>query len=164
MEQIVVSPSILSWNPHDYVYNPDFDLGIKEEWLPKYPVVSATVIESKSRVRRVQLMIMMMMMKPAFGKAWDLLKKLNERSLQLTIAMYLCRQQSQVQSTWNCHHLDCRCHSTNCLVVVTLQMPYWKTAQIPVNYVSWCPFLHRNMQRQVKVLFLVTLRLVHSAL
>ena len=71
MEQIVVSPSILSWNPHDYVYNPDFDLGIREKWLPKYPVVSATVIESKSRIRQVQLMMMTMMTKPAFGKAWE---------------------------------------------------------------------------------------------
>ena len=26
-------------DPSTYVYNPQFDLGIEEEWLPKYPVI-----------------------------------------------------------------------------------------------------------------------------
>ena len=47
MEWIVASSSISSWNPRGYV-DFDFRLGIIEEWLPKYPVASATVIESKS--------------------------------------------------------------------------------------------------------------------
>ena len=37
-ERVIVSPSLLSWNPSDYVYHPEFDLGIGEEWLPKHPV------------------------------------------------------------------------------------------------------------------------------
>ena len=31
-EQVIISPSLLSWNPSDFVYHPEFDLGIGEEW------------------------------------------------------------------------------------------------------------------------------------
>ena len=27
-DNIVVSPSLLKWNPSEYVFNPDFDLGL----------------------------------------------------------------------------------------------------------------------------------------
>ena len=28
----------MCWNPSDFVYHPEFDLGIREKWLPKHPV------------------------------------------------------------------------------------------------------------------------------
>ena len=37
-ERIIVGPSLLSWNQSDFVYHPEFDLGIGEGWLPKHPV------------------------------------------------------------------------------------------------------------------------------
>ena len=37
-ERVIVSSSLLSWNPSDFVYHPEFDLGIGDEWLPKHPV------------------------------------------------------------------------------------------------------------------------------
>ena len=36
---IIVSPSLLCWDPRKYVYHPAFDLGIGDEWLPKQPLV-----------------------------------------------------------------------------------------------------------------------------
>ena len=42
-ERVIVSPSLLSWNPSDFVYHPDFNLGIREEWLSKHPVVSTSI-------------------------------------------------------------------------------------------------------------------------
>ena len=38
-KRVVVSPSLIKFNPSTYVYNPRFDLGIGEEWLPKHPVI-----------------------------------------------------------------------------------------------------------------------------
>ena len=40
-EQIIVSSSMIKFNVNEYVYNPQFDLGIGEEWLPKYPVMAS---------------------------------------------------------------------------------------------------------------------------
>ena len=37
-EWVIVSPILLSWNLSDYVYHPEFNLGIREEWLPNHPV------------------------------------------------------------------------------------------------------------------------------
>ena len=38
-EIVIVSPSLIQRNPgSDFVYYPEFDLGIREEWLPKHPV------------------------------------------------------------------------------------------------------------------------------
>ena len=37
-ELVIVSPSLLRWNPSDFLYHPEFDLGIGEEWLPKHPI------------------------------------------------------------------------------------------------------------------------------
>ena len=37
-ELVIVSPSSLRWNLSDFVYHPEFNLGIVEEWLPKHPV------------------------------------------------------------------------------------------------------------------------------
>jgi len=34
---VVVSPSLINFDACTYLYNPQFDLGIGEEWLPKYP-------------------------------------------------------------------------------------------------------------------------------
>ena len=42
-ERIIVSPSLLTWNPSKFVYSPDFDLGIGEEWLPKHLVIISTL-------------------------------------------------------------------------------------------------------------------------
>ena len=36
-KMVIVSPSLLCWNPSDLVYH-KFDLGIGDEWLPKCPV------------------------------------------------------------------------------------------------------------------------------
>ena len=35
---VIVSSSLLRWNPSDLVYHPKFDLGIGEEWLPLFRV------------------------------------------------------------------------------------------------------------------------------
>ena len=37
-ESIIASRSFLRWNPSDFVYHPEFDLGMGEEWLPKHPI------------------------------------------------------------------------------------------------------------------------------
>lgn len=37
-ELVIVSPSLLCWNLNDFIYHPEFDLGIREEWLPKHPI------------------------------------------------------------------------------------------------------------------------------
>ena len=38
-EIVIVSPSLIRRNPgNDFVYYPEFNLGIREEWLPKHPV------------------------------------------------------------------------------------------------------------------------------
>ena len=37
-DRVIVSPSLLCWDPRKYVYHPAFDLGIGEEWLPKHPL------------------------------------------------------------------------------------------------------------------------------
>ena len=46
-EQVIVSPSLLSWNPSEnpsyFVYHPEFYLGIGEEWLPKHPVARVSI-------------------------------------------------------------------------------------------------------------------------
>ena len=39
-DKVIVSPSLLCWDPSKYVYYPAFDLGIGEEWLPKHPLAS----------------------------------------------------------------------------------------------------------------------------
>ena len=36
--EVIISPSLLCWDPSKYVYHPAFDLGIGEEWLPKHPL------------------------------------------------------------------------------------------------------------------------------
>ena len=38
--RVIISLSLLSWNPSDFVYHPELDLGIREEWLPKHPVAT----------------------------------------------------------------------------------------------------------------------------
>ena len=35
-EQVIVSPSLLKWDPSEFVYDPNFDLVIGKEWLSKY--------------------------------------------------------------------------------------------------------------------------------
>ena len=37
---VIISPSLLQWNPSNYVYHPEFDIGIGKEWLPiaKHPI------------------------------------------------------------------------------------------------------------------------------
>ena len=35
-ELVIVNASSLHWYPSDFVYYPEFDLGIEEEWLPMY--------------------------------------------------------------------------------------------------------------------------------
>ena len=42
-EQVIISLSLLSWNLSDVVYHPDFDLGAREEWLPKHPVARVII-------------------------------------------------------------------------------------------------------------------------
>ena len=37
-ELVIISPSLLHWNLSDFVYHPEFDLGIGEKWLPKHPI------------------------------------------------------------------------------------------------------------------------------
>ena len=37
-ELVVVNPRLLHWNLSDFVYHPEFDLGIGEESLSKHPV------------------------------------------------------------------------------------------------------------------------------
>ena len=39
-DKVIISPSLLIWDPSKYVYNPAFDLGIGEEWLPTHPLAS----------------------------------------------------------------------------------------------------------------------------
>ena len=43
-EWVIVSPSLLKWDP--LVYDPNFDLGIGKEWLPKYPVTVVSYTSS----------------------------------------------------------------------------------------------------------------------
>ena len=43
---VIISSSLLSWNPSDFVYPPEFDFGIGEEWLPKYPVARMSTCTS----------------------------------------------------------------------------------------------------------------------
>ena len=45
-KRVIVSPSLLKWDPSKFVYDPNFDLGIGEEWLPKYPVTVASYTSS----------------------------------------------------------------------------------------------------------------------
>ena len=33
---IIFSPSLLKWNPSKYVFNPDFDLGLGDEWTVRF--------------------------------------------------------------------------------------------------------------------------------
>ena len=49
-EQTIVSPGLLKWNPSEYLYNPDFDLGI-EDWLPKHPVAREIAGKTKCDTR-----------------------------------------------------------------------------------------------------------------
>ena len=37
-ELVIISQSLLRWNLNDFVYHPEFDLGIREEWLLNHPV------------------------------------------------------------------------------------------------------------------------------
>lgn len=39
-DQVIVSPSLLCWDPRKYAYHPAFVLGVGEEWLPKHPLAS----------------------------------------------------------------------------------------------------------------------------
>ena len=44
----VVSPSLLKWNSSEYVFNPDFDLGLGDEWTVRFPLSSDTAKSSRS--------------------------------------------------------------------------------------------------------------------
>ena len=37
-ELVIVSPSSLHWNLSDFIYHPEFNLEIVEEWLPRHSV------------------------------------------------------------------------------------------------------------------------------
>ena len=45
-DNIVVSPSLLKWNPSEYVFNPDFDLGLGDEWTVRFLLSSDTAKSS----------------------------------------------------------------------------------------------------------------------
>ena len=40
--------SLLKWNPSEYVFNPDFDLGLGDEWTVRFPLSSDTAKSSRS--------------------------------------------------------------------------------------------------------------------
>ena len=40
---VIVSPRLLKWNPSEYVFNPDFDLGLGDEWTVRFPLSSDNV-------------------------------------------------------------------------------------------------------------------------
>jgi len=42
-ERVIVSPSLIKFDASTYMYNPWFDLGKGEEWLPKHPVMASLV-------------------------------------------------------------------------------------------------------------------------
>ena len=48
-QQTTGRPRLLIWNPSKLVYNPDVDLRIRKEWLPKYTVIRVT--GSRARIR-----------------------------------------------------------------------------------------------------------------
>ena len=47
-DRVMVSLSRNKFDPSAYIYNPRFDLGIEEEWLPKHPVIKSRIATQPS--------------------------------------------------------------------------------------------------------------------
>lgn len=43
-DRVAVIPSLVKFDPCTCIYNPQFDLGIGEEWLPKQPVIKSPMV------------------------------------------------------------------------------------------------------------------------